>query len=66
MKNVNWNKLLKVLIAVLTAVAGSLGIVSCMRQKPLPPPSPEGRELAVIVENVIPPNYAEAIPFRKV
>ena len=27
----NWSKLLKVLIAVLTALAGSLGIVSCMR-----------------------------------
>ena len=26
----NWAKLLKVIIAVLTAVAGSLGIVSCM------------------------------------
>ena len=26
----NWSKLLKVLIAVLTAIAGSLGIVSCM------------------------------------
>ena len=31
MKQINWSKLLKVLIAVLTAVAGSLGIVSCMR-----------------------------------
>ena len=30
MKQVNWSKLLKVLIAALTAVAGSLGIVSCM------------------------------------
>ena len=30
MKQMNWGKLLKVLIAVLTAVAGSLGIVSCM------------------------------------
>ena len=30
-KEINWSKLLKVLIAVLTAVAGSLGIVSCMR-----------------------------------
>ena len=30
MKNVNWSTLLKVLIAVLTAVAGSLGIVSCI------------------------------------
>ena len=29
-KNFNFGKLLKVLIAVLTAIAGSLGIVSCM------------------------------------
>ena len=29
-KQINWGKLLKVLIAVLTAVAGSLGVVSCM------------------------------------
>ena len=28
--NFNFGKLLKVLIAILTAVAGSLGIVSCM------------------------------------
>ena len=27
---VNWSKLLKVLIAVLTALAGSIGVVSCM------------------------------------
>ena len=26
----NWGKLLKVLIAILTAIAGSLGVVSCM------------------------------------
>ena len=26
----NWGKFLKVLIAVLTAIAGSLGVVSCM------------------------------------
>ena len=30
MKNINWSKLLKVLIAILTAIAGSLGVVSCM------------------------------------
>ena len=29
-RNVDWSKLLKVLIAVLTAIAGSLGVVSCM------------------------------------
>ena len=27
---IDWAKLLKVLIAVLTAIAGSLGVVSCM------------------------------------
>ena len=26
----NWGKLLKVIIAVLTAIAGSLGLASCM------------------------------------
>ena len=26
----NWGKLLKVIIAVLTALAGSLGVISCM------------------------------------
>ena len=30
MKEINWSKLLKVLIAVLTAIAGSIGVVSCM------------------------------------
>ena len=30
MKKVNWTTLLKVVIAVLTAIAGSLGIVSCI------------------------------------
>ena len=29
-QNFNWSKLLKVLIAVLTAIAGSIGVVSCM------------------------------------
>ena len=27
---INWSKLLKVLIAVLTALAGSLGLASCV------------------------------------
>jgi hypothetical protein len=29
MKEFNWSKLLKILIAVLTALAGALGIASC-------------------------------------
>lgn len=31
MKEINWPKLLKIIIAVLTALAGSIGVVSCMR-----------------------------------
>ena len=30
MKNFNWGKLLKIIIAILTAIAGSIGVVSCM------------------------------------
>ena len=30
MKNINWKEILKLLIAVLTAIAGTLGVVSCM------------------------------------
>ena len=30
MRTLNWSKLLKVLIAIHTAIAGSLGVVSCM------------------------------------
>ena len=30
MKNFNWSKLLKILIAILTAIAGAIGVVSCM------------------------------------
>ena len=29
-KQINWSKLLKILIAVLTALAGSLGLASCV------------------------------------
>ena len=30
MKSLDWGKLLKILIAVLTAIAGSLGLSSCI------------------------------------
>ena len=30
MKNIDWKQVLKILIAVLTAIAGSLGVASCM------------------------------------
>ena len=64
MKQVNWSKLLKVLIAVLTALAGAVGVASCTKRE-TPSNSPK-RELAVAVENVKSPDYADAFPFRKV
>ena len=30
MKDIDWRQVLKILIAVLTAIAGSLGVASCM------------------------------------
>ena len=30
MKEINWKEILKILIAILTAIAGTLGVVSCM------------------------------------
>ena len=30
MKNVDWKQVLKLVIAVLTAIAGTLGVVSCI------------------------------------
>jgi hypothetical protein len=30
MKQINWKEILKILLAVLTAIAGTLGIASCM------------------------------------
>ncbi|MBR5148440.1 MAG: smalltalk protein [Bacteroidaceae bacterium] len=33
-KQINWGKLLKVLIAVLTALAGSIGLASCAKGGP--------------------------------
>ena len=30
MKSLDWGKLLKILIAVLTSIAGSLGLASCI------------------------------------
>ena len=59
MKNVNWSKLLKVLIAVLTALAGAVGVASCTKR------ATSSNFDAVIAENVISPNYADAFPFRK-
>ena len=30
MKEITWKEVLKILIAILTAIAGTLGVVSCM------------------------------------
>ncbi len=58
-----WVTLLKVLIAVLTAIAGSLGVASCVRTAPSTPP--EG-ELAVIAAKINLDQYESVSPFREV
>ena len=45
MKNVNIGKILKILIAVLTALAGSLGIVSCTAKRETHPDDSQARLL---------------------
>ena len=45
MKEINWSKLLKVLIAVLTAIAGSIGVVSCAAKRETHPTSSQARLL---------------------
>ena len=49
-----WVSILKVLIAVLTALAGSLGVVSCT--KTAPSNSPKGED-SVIADNIMPCHY---------
>ena len=63
MKNVNWSTLLKVLIAVLTAVAGSLGIVSCVRG--LTPSLSRGEGVTTIVANVMSHHHEIALLTRE-
>ena len=65
----NWGKLLKVLIAVLTAIAGSIGLASCT--KGLTPSSSQARLLgadkpAVVAENIMPCQYENAFTFCEV
>ena len=55
MKEINWSKLLKVLIAVLTAIAGSIGVVSCAAKRETHPDGSQARLLGADK-----PNGAEA------
>ena len=66
MKEINWSKLLKVLIAVLTAIAGSIGVVSCAAKRETHPSPPCEGGSTVIAENVIPCHYENALPLRDV
>ena len=58
----NFGKLLKILIAVLTALAGSLGLASCTKEK-APSTLPEG-EPTNIAEIIMPRHY-EHIPISR-
>ena len=62
-KQINWGKLLKVLIAVLTALAGSIGLASCA--KGLTPSLSRGEGATVIAENIMPCQYENAFTFSE-
>ena len=49
---IDWSKLLKILIAVLTALAGTIGVASCTKEK-APSTPPEG-EPTTIAANIMP------------
>ena len=63
MNQFNWATLLKVLIAVLTAVAGSLGIVSCVGG--LTPSLSQGEGVTTIVTNVMSRHHEIALLTRE-
>ena len=59
----NWSKLLKVIITVLTALAGALGVASCTGG--LTPSLSQGEGAAGIAENTMPCQYENAFTFRE-
>ena len=60
----NFGKLLKILIAVLTALAGSIGLASCAQKEASPTPPEEG--LTIIDESIMPCQYENAFTFHEV
>ena len=60
----NWSKLLKVIIAVLTALAGSLGVVSCTKEE-APSNSPRGED-SIIAATIMHCQYENALISRDV
>ena len=59
----NWKTILKIVITVLTALAGAIGVASCARRETHPTPPCEGGS-TVIAENVIPCHYENALLLR--
>ena len=64
MKNINWSKLLKVIIAILTALAGALGVASCTKEE-APSNSPRGKD-SIIAANIMHCQYENALISRDV
>ena len=60
----NWGKLLKVIIAVLTALAGALGVASCTKEE-APSNSPRGED-SIIAANIMHCQYENALISRDV
>ena len=59
-----WVSILKVLIAVLTALAGALGVASCTKEE-APSNSPRG-EASIIAANIMHCQYENALISRDV
>ena len=60
----SWGKLLKIVITVLTALAGALGVASCTGG--LTPSLSQGEGAAGIAENTMPCQYENAFISRDV
>ena len=60
----NWKTILKIIITVLTALAGAIGVMSCAAKRETHPSPPCEGGSTVIAENVIPCYYEIALPLR--
>jgi hypothetical protein len=61
---VNWKQVLKIVITVLTALAGALGVASCTKEE-APSNSPRGED-SIIAANIMHCQYENALISRDV
>ena len=61
---VNWKQVLKIVITVLTALAGALGVASCTKEE-VPSNCPKGED-SIIAANIMHCQYENALISRDV